>query len=469
MLATGLLVGLAFGFVLQRGRFCVTGMLRDIVMNKTWRGFTALMILISVHSVGLTALISTGVITPEFSNFAPVAVVAGGFIFGLGIILAGGCASGTWYRSAEGLVGSWIALLLYGISAAAMKSGPLASFTDWMKHWNTPVTTIHGALGISPWVLVFVVCAITFFMVRYYLRKDAGRQRFALGRAWYQKPLHQYVAAVLVAIIGTVAFPLSAAAGRNDGLGITTPTADLVRYSATGDEKYANWGVMLVLGLLVGAFISAKAAGEFRVRVPDAQTATRAVWGGILMGVGASLAGGCTVGNGMVQTSLFSVQGWVALLCIGLGVATGAKLWLRPAAAPRSSAGPAYNGASIDRDEQATEDAVLAGGPNFADATGAVALKPRTAETEPGAELGVRSLGDGHFYLNQVGAVCPFPLIEAKQAMAQLDRGDALVIDFDCTQATDSIPAWAADAGHTVTDLHHTGDAGWQITVVKGA
>ena len=127
MSITGLLTGIAFGAVLQRGRFCVTGMLRDIFLNKTWRGFTALLILISVHAFGLTLLTGTGVLSPEISDFKPVAVIVGGFIFGLGIILSGGCASGTWYRSAEGLVGSWIALLFYGLSAAAMKSGPLLS------------------------------------------------------------------------------------------------------------------------------------------------------------------------------------------------------------------------------------------------------------------------------------------------------------------------------------------------------
>ena len=103
MSITGLLTGIVFGAVLQRGRFCVTGMLRDIFLNKTWRGFTALLILISVHAFGLTLLTGAGVLSPEISDFKPVAVIVGGFIFGLGIILSGGCASGTWYRSAEGL------------------------------------------------------------------------------------------------------------------------------------------------------------------------------------------------------------------------------------------------------------------------------------------------------------------------------------------------------------------------------
>ncbi|MBX4373179.1 YeeE/YedE family protein, partial [Mycobacterium tuberculosis] len=86
------------------------------------------------------------------------------------------------------------------------------------------------------------------------------------------------------------------------GLGITTPTANLLNFLVTGADGKLDWGVMLVLGILVGSFIAAKATGEFRVRVPDATTTVRSIAGGLLMGVGAALAGGCTVGNGMVQT-----------------------------------------------------------------------------------------------------------------------------------------------------------------------
>ncbi|MDO5663202.1 MAG: sulfurtransferase TusA family protein [Brachybacterium sp.] len=67
------------------------------------------------------------------------------------------------------------------------------------------------------------------------------------------------------------------------------------------------------------------------------------------------------------------------------------------------------------------------------------------------------------------GAVCPFPLIDAKEAIAQIETGDDLVIGFDCTQATEAIPQWAAQAGHDVVHFDRTGDAGWTITVRKGA
>lgn len=69
--------------------------------------------------------------------------------------------------------------------------------------------------------------------------------------------------------------------------------------------------------------------------------------------------------------------------------------------------------------------------------------------------------------LETEGQVCPFPLVEAKQAMEQLAIGDELVIGFDCTQATEAIPTWAADNGYPVTHFDRAGDASWTITVQK--
>lgn len=69
--------------------------------------------------------------------------------------------------------------------------------------------------------------------------------------------------------------------------------------------------------------------------------------------------------------------------------------------------------------------------------------------------------------LEVLGMVCPFPLVEAKQAMEELHSGDALIIDFDCTQATDSLPRWAVEEGHEVTNFEQIDDAQWTITVKK--
>ena len=553
MLITGLVLGTVLGYVMQRGRFCVTGMLRDIFTLKTWRGFVVLLVVIAVHAVGLAALTSLGVITPEVDDFAPLAVIIGGFLFGVGIVLAGGCASGTWYRSGEGLVGSWIALLTYGLSAAAMKAGALKGMNSALREYTVPLTTIQQSLGVSTWALALPLAVLTAFIVAKFVRAEAAQPKIAqlvakktgLAHLLAEKPWHVYTTGAIVGVLGVIAWPLSAATGRNDGLGITTPSSDLVRFVTTGDATRINWGALLVLGILIGSYLAAKLSGEFRVRVPSGTQSVRSVAGGVLMGVGAAWAGGCTVGNGMVQTSLFSYQGWVALLFIALGVGFAAKLWLKPAepinsqdpdgytlspstadatraasagdVAPASAADdwvpesgvddlapepsvversgvlaesgdrqnverePVLVGASASGDSAADSELNVGG---FVTAVGlpAVSVLERPADDDvdtrgvsdgrdgAGRKLhgGLRRVGERRFALDTLGAVCPFPLIEAKAAMQQLSSGDELVIDFDCTQATDAIPRWAATDGHEVTNFEATDDAGWTISVRKG-
>lgn len=65
------------------------------------------------------------------------------------------------------------------------------------------------------------------------------------------------------------------------------------------------------------------------------------------------------------------------------------------------------------------------------------------------------------------GLVCPFPVQEAKAVMHDLEAGDELVIHFDCTQATEAIPRWAAENGYGTKDFMKMGPAQWAITVVK--
>lgn len=64
----------------------------------------------------------------------------------------------------------------------------------------------------------------------------------------------------------------------------------------------------------MGSFIAAKASREFRVRAADAQTTLRSGLGGVLMGFGASIAGGCSIGNGLVMTAMMTWQGWIGLV-----------------------------------------------------------------------------------------------------------------------------------------------------------
>lgn len=62
------------------------------------------------------------------------------------------------------------------------------------------------------------------------------------------------------------------------------------------------------------------------VRAADAQTTLRSGLGGVLMGFGASIAGGCSIGNGLVMTAMMTGQGWIGLVFMILGVWTASGL-----------------------------------------------------------------------------------------------------------------------------------------------
>lgn len=329
MVLTGLAVGGALGFAMQRGRFCVTGAFRDVWIGRNTRWITAFLIVIAVQSVGIFALDALGVIELGSRELAPVATIVGAFIFGFAIVLAGGCATGTFYRSSEGLIGSWFALVCYAGSAAVMKYGAFAELTAAARSHTVGLTSIHETLGISPWWLVAVlVLAVGYAASRHIAAEPKlatlPPRRRGLAHLLFDKPWHAFTAAVVIGVIAIAAWPLSTAAGRPAGLGITTPSANLVTFLVTGDVELVDWGVYLILGILLGAYVAAKGSGEFRLRVPDATTMVRSIAGGTLMGVGAALAGGCTIGNAMVNTAQFSYQGWLSFgfMVLGTGAAT---------------------------------------------------------------------------------------------------------------------------------------------------
>lgn len=153
MIITGLLPCLLFGFVLRRGRFCVTGALRDVCIAHKARWMVAFLITIGVQAVGVAALQSTGAITRSFEELPWLAVIVGSLIFGVSIVAAGGCATGTWYRAGESLVGSWIVLVGYAAAAAMIKYGALKPMNDAVRGVTAPVTpsTTHWASPAGCW------------------------------------------------------------------------------------------------------------------------------------------------------------------------------------------------------------------------------------------------------------------------------------------------------------------------------
>ncbi|MBD3107767.1 YeeE/YedE family protein [Bacillus sp. AGMB 02131] len=328
MMITGLICGALLGFVLQRGRFCLTGGFRDMYLTKDNRMFYALLIAIAVQSIGAYGLISAGVFEFNAGTLPLASIIIGSFIFGIGIILAGGCATGTWYRAGEGLIGSWMALAGYVLMSVMMRNGVFAPFTQEVKSHQLSDNSIASTLGVDVWVLIAILLAVVAWVVYKEVTKpkvfipQLKPKRTGLAHVLFEKRWHPFVTAVLVGLIAVLAWPLSVASGRIFGLGITVPSGDILLYLTTGDDTFLNWGVFLVLGIFLGSFIAAKASNEFRFRMPDVKTGIRSFTGGLLMGCGAVLAGGCSIGNALVMTGMMTWQGWISLVFMLLGTWT---------------------------------------------------------------------------------------------------------------------------------------------------
>ena len=328
IISYGLIVGLLLGFVLQRGRFCVVGAYRDLLLARDGRMFLATMIVIAIQAIGVYTLAANGIIEIQASAFPWLGTIVGGFIFGIGMVLAGGCATGTWYRAGEGLIGSWIALFGYALGAAMTKFGILSTVGTDVLSYRTGDTYIHETFNLSPWVLVIAFALLIGVLVFRNLKQPKlptfkmKQQKTGLAHILFEKRWHPFVTALLVGLIAILAWPLSAATGRMAGLGITTPTAQLFTFLVNGDTSLLNWGVFLVLGIGIGSYIAARGSNEFKWRLPDKRTLSYNAGGGLIMGFGASLAGGCTIGNGLVNTALFTWQGWVAVVFFLLGTWT---------------------------------------------------------------------------------------------------------------------------------------------------
>ncbi|WP_341636862.1 YeeE/YedE family protein [Staphylococcus casei] len=327
LIISGLVVGALLGFVMQRTRFCLAGGFRDMYVQKNNKMFYALLIAITVQSIGLMILTSTGMVQIPESTYPIIGTVIGSFIFGIGIILSGGCATGTWYRAGEGLIGSWLALIAYAFTSAATKFGILLPLMNGLNKPTTVNTSMSQTTGIPTWVWVALLTIITVIFVTKTLRKPKPKfavpklkQKFTGVRHYlFEKKYHPFVAAIAVGLIALLAWPASETTGRMYGLGITTPSANIIQFLVTGDTKLIDWGVFLVLGIFLGSYIAARGAREFKWRLPDKKMIRNSVIGGICMGFGASVAGGCSIGNGLVETATMSWKGWIALASMILG------------------------------------------------------------------------------------------------------------------------------------------------------
>jgi uncharacterized membrane protein YedE/YeeE len=114
-----LITGLAFGYILQRSRFCFTASMRDPYLTGGTSLTRAVLVAFAITTIGFAAIkysyFSKGLPIPGMGYVVPIsfATVIGAFMFGIGMVIAGGCASGTLMRVGEGFFMQMISIIFF--------------------------------------------------------------------------------------------------------------------------------------------------------------------------------------------------------------------------------------------------------------------------------------------------------------------------------------------------------------------
>lgn len=297
-------IGLLLGLTLERGRFCFVSAFRDVFMFKNPWLLNG--ILISIGS----AAIAIGILS-DLMGTRPVMldsswlVVVGGLIFGIGIALAGACASGMLFRIPEGYVGNLLELV--GFSAgillwAAYLQVPLK------QYYSAPVG-VYSTLGVRADVYSFVTGTAFLLLALYLNRYVPKKEKRENEPAWTLNPKRPWdprLAGLILAGIVVVMFSIT----PRSLLGFTAPYATFGAWTLSVfgvSMKSVSWMsdylgvyplVVLTLAAFVGAGAGAGVGKNFRIRVPKNRfRLIQGTFGGVLAGLGSGIGIGCNIGN----------------------------------------------------------------------------------------------------------------------------------------------------------------------------
>lgn len=345
-------LGLALGFTLFHSRFGFTGAWRQLVGVGQPAALRAHMLMLATAAVLFAIILPFGLSLTGTAKpmLGPVGIplLVGAFLFGVGMQLGGSCASGTLFSVGSGQTA--IVYTLFGWILGSLLS--IATFTFWTRTVPQGPTVnlaallgYPGALALSLAVMAGIV-ALTFVVAK---RRnpppvdrpasDRGAWRILRG-SW---PL--WVGAVLLGLLNAAVLVVSGA-----GWGVTSAFglwgSKILGLFGVDPASWAYWQVpanaqslagsvladrisVLDFGIMAGALVASALGGAFVLhRGVPGKTVAAGILGGILMGYGARLAGGCNIGAYFSGIASFSLHGWVfGLLAI---VGTVAGLALRP-------------------------------------------------------------------------------------------------------------------------------------------
>lgn len=350
-----LLTGTALGILFERGRFCFFCIFRDAFEFKNTRGVYAILTALAVGIIGYAIVFALRVPSPSPGDAAPgafvgpvgLALVFGGFAFGLGIVISGGCIGGHLYRLGEGSLRAIPALFgaLLGFGLGFLTWNPIASTFIV----GAPVPWLPAAAGYVPAVLLqlAILGAIGFWLLRWN-PPIAGREVRTVDitdmrRTIFFKRWPVLLTGALVGITGVVYYlrvgPLGVTAQLSSLTRTTLDDAGVIPQSLVGlDGALAGCVALvvntitengwLIIGIVAGSFMAALPGRKFGIEKLTARGAGTALLGGVLIGWGATMGLGCTIGVFLSGIQASGANGWVFAASLVAALAIGFKLGL---------------------------------------------------------------------------------------------------------------------------------------------
>lgn len=341
----GLFTGILLGFLVRRARLCTFGAIEDGLAGGDWRRMKIFGLALAAALIGTQALAAAGLLEPTGSPYLPLrtawlGIAAGGVMFGLGMALVGTCGFGSLVRLGGGDLRAFVVILTYAAAAYAVLRGLLAPVRIGIVEAVSipmPGGNAAGAAeiaeGLSGWPLRLPLALIPAIVLLWIALSDPrvrqARRLLAAGLALGLGVVAGWV--VTGVLIDDFAPP------RVQSLTFVAPVARGIFAIVLGGTEWFDFGVLSVAGVIIGAFMAARAADEFRWEAfDDHYEMRRHLLGAVLMGAGGVLAGGCTIGQGLTAGSLMAVSWPIAIAGIVVGARIGiailvegsARFWL---------------------------------------------------------------------------------------------------------------------------------------------
>ncbi len=328
----GLFGGLLLGLAARLGRFCSLGAIEDLLYGGSSVRFRLWGVAIGVAIIGTFGLIQTHWLNASGTAYLgaqwyPMASICGGLLFGYGMALAGNCGYGALARLGGGDLRSFVIVLVMGVTAYTVLSGPVAP----LRHALFPQIATTGTI---PPGIAHLLGGVTGLSAQW-IGIAMGALLLAVSlasSALWERP-HQIVWAVLVGVAvisGWMGTAWIAATGF-EGLPVAShsfaaPVGETVLWFMSGSARPLSFAVGSVAGVWSGAFLGSLYKGHFRWEAcEDPRELRRQILGAVLMGTGAVIAMGCTVGQGLSAFSLLAYSAPVTSAAIFAGAAFGLR------------------------------------------------------------------------------------------------------------------------------------------------